>query len=93
MVLQQQTQIPIWGQAGKRKEVKLTASWDGKTYIAPTDSEGNWKIEIQTPNAGGPYDISISDGKEIKLSNVMIGEVWICSGNPIWKCLLKDGEK
>ena len=80
MVLQQQTQIPIWGQAGKRKEVKLTASWDGKTYIAPTDSEGNWKIEIQTPNAGGPYDISISDGKEIKLSNVMIGEVWICSG-------------
>ncbi len=80
MVLQQQTQVPIWGQASKGKKVKLTASWDGKTYLAPTDSEGNWKIEIQTPAAGGPYNISISDGKEIKLSNVMIGEVWICSG-------------
>lgn len=80
MVLQQQTQVPIWGQADKGKKIKVIPSWDGKTYTVSTDADGNWKVEIPTPKAGGPYNISISDGKEIKLSNVMIGEVWICSG-------------
>lgn len=80
MVLQQQAQVPLWGQADKGKTVKVIPSWDAKTYTAVADAAGNWKIEVPTPGAGGPYDIRISDGKEIRLSNVMIGEVWICSG-------------
>lgn len=93
MVLQQQTQVPIWGQATKGKEVKIIASWDEKTYKASVDTDGNWKIEIPTPAAGGPYTISISDGKEVKLTNVMIGEVWICSGQSNMEMPLKGWGK
>lgn len=93
MVLQQQTQVPIWGQAAKGKEVKIIASWNGKAYTASVDTDGNWKTEISTPAAGGPYTISISDGKEIKLSNVMIGEVWICSGQSNMEMPLKGWGK
>lgn len=93
MVLQQQTQVPIWGQAAKGKKVIITASWDGKTYTALADTEGNWKTEIQTPTAGGPYTIRISDGKEVKLTNVMIGEVWICSGQSNMEMPLKGWGK
>lgn len=93
MVLQQQTQVPVWGQAAKSKEVKITASWNGETYTTLTDTEGNWKTEIPTPAAGGPYTISISDGKEVKLTNVMIGEVWICSGQSNMEMPLKGWGK
>lgn len=37
-------------------------------------------MKIETPQAGGPYELSLSDGKELKLHNILIGEVWICSG-------------
>lgn len=80
MVLQQQTLVPIWGEASKGKKVSITSSWDGKTKTVTADTDGNWKTELQTPTAGGPYTITISDGQEFKLSEVMIGEVWICSG-------------
>lgn len=80
MVLQQQTKVPVWGQASKGKEVRIVSSWDGKTTTTKADADGNWKTELSTPSAGGPYTLTISDGKEIKLSNVMIGEVWVCSG-------------
>ncbi|WP_455584198.1 sialate O-acetylesterase [Bacteroides sp.] len=93
MVLQQQTQVPIWGQADKGKTVKVIPSWDEKTYTVSTDAQGNWKLEIPTPKAGGPYEISISDGKSIKLSNVMIGEVWICSGQSNMEMPLKGWGK
>ncbi len=80
MVLQQQTEAPIWGEAKALKQVKLITSWDKKEYTTKADESGKWKIAVQTPSFGGPYEISISDGATTKLKNVMIGEVWICSG-------------
>ena len=80
MVLQQQTEAAIWGKASANKTVKVTTSWNNKSYSAKADAEGNWKVKVQTPAAGGPYSVSISDGKTLKLNNVLIGEVWICSG-------------
>lgn len=80
MVLQQQTSAPIWGEATPGKTVTLITSWDKQRYKTTADSKGKWRIAVNTPKAGGPYDITISDGKKTKLSNVMIGEVWICSG-------------
>jgi len=80
MVLQQNAQTPIWGSATLNKNVKITTSWDKKVIIIKADSKGLWRTIISTPSAGGPYEIKISDGSEIKLTNVMIGEVWICSG-------------
>jgi sialate O-acetylesterase len=80
MVLQQQTEAPIWGKATPKKNVRLITSWDNRSYSSLSDSNGNWMIKVQTPAAGGPYSISISDGKELVLKDILIGEVWICSG-------------
>ncbi len=80
MVLQQKTQAPLWGTAQKNGTVRIITSWNSKLYTAKAGSDGSWKVSIATPSAGGPYEISISDGKTLKLNNVLIGEVWICSG-------------
>ena len=80
MVLQQQTEASIWGKASPNKNVKLITSWDNRTYAIQSDANGRWQVKVKTPLAGGPYSISISDGKELILKNILIGEVWICSG-------------
>lgn len=80
MILQQQTDAPVWGTTKPNKEVEITTSWNQKKYTAKADAQGQWKTKVATPAAGGPYTVTISDGKPIKLNNVMIGEVWICSG-------------
>ncbi len=80
MVLQQQTEAALWGLADKNTEITVITSWDNKIYSTSSDRAGNWKLNVSTPVAGGPYSITISDGQEITLSNVLIGEVWVCSG-------------
>jgi len=80
MVLQQQTEAPIWGKATPKKNVRIITSWDNQTYMVPADSNGDWTVKLKTPTAGGPYSIAISDGKELVLKDILIGEVWICSG-------------
>lgn len=80
MVLQQQAEAPIWGKSNPNKEVKVITSWNNKEYKAKADADGNWKLMVGTPKAGGPYSINISDGKQVQLNNVMIEEVWVCSG-------------
>ena len=64
----------------KNSSVSVTTSWNGKRYSTKTSADGNWKLKVFTPQAGGPYEILISDGKVLKLKNVLIGEVWVCSG-------------
>lgn len=80
MVMQQQTQANLWGTATPRKQVIVTPGWDNKQYTTTADAKGNWKLAVPTPVAGGPYEISFSDGQSTKLKNILIGELWICSG-------------
>lgn len=80
MVLQQQTQAAIWGKASKNSLVRVTTSWNNKSYYAKTSNDESWKLKVATPKAGGPYEVTISDGTALKLKNVLIGEVWVCSG-------------
>ncbi|MDO5446352.1 MAG: sialate O-acetylesterase [Prevotellaceae bacterium] len=80
MVMQQQTDCNIWGWAAKGAKIKISVEWEKKAYTTTADSEGKWKATIKTPSAGGPYTIKISDGKELVLENVMMGELWLCSG-------------
>src|SRR6476659_9685919 len=80
MVLQQQTQVKLWGQANHKASVKIITSWNKKVYIITADEKGNWETKISTPVAGGPYKISIADNEELVLNNILIGEVWFCSG-------------
>ena len=90
MVLQQQTQAPIWGEAMAGKTVTVVTSWDNISYQTKADSKGRWQVKVKTPAAGGPYKITISDGKPTVLDNVMIGEVWICSGQSNMEMMMKD---
>lgn len=81
MVLQQQSNTPLWGWATPNVQVRIKTSWDKRNYTTQSDASGKWRINLSTPKADGiPYTINISDGKELILNNVLIGEVWICSG-------------
>lgn len=73
MVLQQRSKPAIWGWTLPNKLVSVTSSWNKKTVSTQTDSKGKWKIALETPGAGGPYTLTISDGKPVTLTNVMIG--------------------
>ena len=80
MVLQQQTIAKIWGKADPNKKVTLSTEWNNKKYSTIADQNGHWKLTFSTTAAGGPYKMVISDGKALTLSNVLLGEVWLCSG-------------
>lgn len=80
MVLQQQTSAKIWGWGNSMEEISLNSSWDGASYTTKADSYGNWSIMLQTPAAGGPYEITIKGNNTLKITDILIGEVWLGSG-------------
>lgn len=80
MVLQQQTKAAIWGWTTPGKNISIKPSWNKKTAAAKADANGKWKLFVETPTAGGPYEISISGDQIVTVKNVMVGEVWLCAG-------------
>lgn len=80
MVFQQKTNVPVWGKSDAGKTITIKTSWNGKTYTGKAGADGNFKVMLTTPAHGGPYTVSISDGEVTTLNNVLIGDVWICSG-------------
>ncbi len=80
MVLQQQTTAKIWGKAEPNKRVTLFTSWNLRRYKTTADQNGDWNLSFTTTKAGGPYTMIISDGKAVTLNNILLGEVWLCSG-------------
>ena len=80
MVLQQQTECNIWGWAEPGTRVSISTSWNKKNYMVMANKEGRFQVSVKTPKAGGPYFIGFKDKDYVLLNNVMIGEVWICSG-------------
>ena len=80
MVLQQKTNAALWGTADAGKKITITTSWNSQKYTVVAGTNGDWKVKVSTPSFGGPYTIIINDGEEVKLNNVLIGEVWVCSG-------------
>jgi sialate O-acetylesterase len=80
MVLQQQSNARLWGWCDPGERVRVTTSWDHRTDSAKGTRDGKWEMEIPTPRAGGPYTIELKGGNTLVLDNVLVGEVWICSG-------------
>lgn len=81
MVLQRDAEVNLWGKALPGKTLKVTTSWNDASYRAIPDAEGNWKIPVTTGEAGGPYEITIRQGgEEVRVSDILLGEVWLCSG-------------
>jgi sialate O-acetylesterase len=81
MVLQQNSQVAIWGWSEPGETVKIIASWNvNDTIKVKANNSSAWTTSIKTIGAGGPYSIQILGSSNVQLSNVMLGEVWICSG-------------
>lgn len=79
MVLQQQQLVSFWGTDKPGVKISVVGSW-GKNARITADDNGHWKIKLQTPIAGGPYTVLVKGSNEVTLKNVLIGEVWLCSG-------------
>jgi sialate O-acetylesterase len=80
MVLQQKDNVALWGRSEAGKNIIITTSWNKKKFSTKADAAGNWRLKVATPKAGGPYTITFNDGEELVLKNILIGEVWVCSG-------------
>lgn len=89
MVLQQQSDVTLWGWSSPGEKIFITTSWNKSTDSAMATGNARWKINIKTPSAGGPYTITFKASNTIVLNNVMLGEVWVCSGqsNMEWSSL------
>jgi len=91
MVLQQKTNATIWGTDDPNKNITITTSWNNRKYTVIADATDNWKITVSTPSYGGPYTITFYDGDKTVLNNVLIGEVWVCSGQSNMEMQLVGG--
>ncbi|WP_034040486.1 sialate O-acetylesterase [Wocania ichthyoenteri] len=80
MVLQQNSNATIWGWTTSTAEtIEVIGSWNGEVVKVKT-YQGVWSVTLPTTRAGGPYTVIIRGHEEIVLSNVLLGEVWLCSG-------------
>jgi sialate O-acetylesterase len=80
MVLQQKSDVMIWGWAKTGEKIVLKADWLDTEITTTVDNQGKWNLILKTPSAGGPYNIHLKGYNELTLKNVLIGEVWLCSG-------------
>ena len=80
MVLQQSANVSFWGTYTPNETLSITGSWGSKSTTI-VDSNGHWKLDLETPEAGGPFTVEIQTKFHKKsLVNIMIGEVWLASG-------------
>jgi sialate O-acetylesterase len=80
MVLQRNAAVKIWGWGSSGEEITVTTGWDNAKYTVKTDKYAMWNITVNTPGAGGPYTLNVKGYNEISLKNIMLGEVWLVSG-------------
>ncbi len=85
MVLQQEREIPVWGWAAPGENI--TVRLNGAFAEGTAGNDGGWMLKLPAMKAGGPFELRVSGSNEVVLTNVMIGEVWICSGqsNMQWR--------
>lgn len=77
-VLQQGTRVPVWGEAAPGERVTVAIA--GQKASAKADAAGRWRINLDPIQAGGPYTLAISGKNRLEFTNVLVGEVWLCSG-------------
>ena len=80
MVLQQNDSVSLWGWSQPAEKIFVTTSWNNHVDSIVADNGAKWKLKVRTPAAGGPYSILFKGNNTIELKDVMIGEVWVCSG-------------
>ncbi len=88
MVLQRDKPVKIWGWADKGESVTVT--FNGQHVKAKTDAEGSWMITLKPMNYGGPFQMIVSGKNKIAFENILLGDVWICSGQSNMEFSLKN---
>ena len=78
MVLQRDARVRIWG--GSSAAEKVSVKFNAKTYRTKADAAGNWELFLEPTRAGGPYTLEITGKNKIILREILIGDVWFCSG-------------
>src|SRR5260221_6624017 len=78
MILQRDTKVKIWGWAAKDEKVSI--KFNAKSYKTKTGADGKWSVLLFPMKAGGPYTMNISGSNKITLKDILIGDVWFCSG-------------
>ncbi len=78
MVLQRNQKVPIWGWSSPNEKVEV--SFHHQKKITTADKQGYWKLSLDNENAGGPFQLIVKGENKIILEDVLIGEVWVCSG-------------
>jgi sialate O-acetylesterase len=78
MVLQRDAKVKIWGWAAK--DEKVSVRFMNSTYNATADDKGNWSVLLPKFKAGGPYEMQINGSNSITVHDIMVGDVWVCSG-------------
>ncbi|RYD95904.1 MAG: sialate O-acetylesterase, partial [Sphingobacteriales bacterium] len=92
MVLQQQQEVNLWGTAAPGEQVVVKASWLTKPQVTQAGAGGHWSVKIRTTKAGGPYRIQFSGSNSITVNNVLLGEVWLASGQSNMEFPMGKGE-
>src|SRR5690606_6464342 len=84
MVLQRNSPIHIWGWADPGETVAVSLNGQAKQTKAGND--GKWSLELKKEKAGGPFTLNVKGNNEIVLQDILIGDVWVCSGqsNMVW---------
>lgn len=90
MVIQRNKTIEIWGKADAGE--KVTVAFRNQKNYTTTDNSGNWKISLKPEKEGGPFEMKISGKNEIVFRNILIGDVWLCSGQSNMEWVLKNTE-
>lgn len=78
MVLQRHQRVPIWGTADPGE--KVTVTFAGQHVTATAKPDGRWVLRLTALAAGGPYEMTVTGKNTVRLQNVLVGEVWVCSG-------------
>jgi sialate O-acetylesterase len=78
MILQRDSKINIWGWAGKGENISI--NFNGKNFKTTTGADGKWLLQLPPTKTGGPYKMEISGKNKIILKDILIGDVWLCSG-------------
>lgn len=101
MVVQRNREIPVWGQAAPGAEISV--AMEGQTVTAKAAEDGAWKVKLPALKEGGPHEIKISGDGEVTVKDVLVGDVWLSSGqsnltfrmtpNPPWSMGVLEFEK
>ncbi|WP_242094489.1 sialate O-acetylesterase [Aestuariivivens sediminicola] len=88
MVLQQKEMVSIWGTDHPNTAITVVGSWN-ESATTTADANGKWKVKLKTTEAGGPYTLTVQGSSEVVFNDILMGDVWICSGQSNMEMPLK----